>query len=370
MRQLKIFTGLLVLAFFAGTLFSPAKADTFYGTLVPMTTPVTLSASITELVIGTKTTLTYGGGDGTGNYRFNNAASSFCSVDINGVVSANYPGQCSFSVTRLASGKYIDTTSQSVSIMALPEPDKSVISTHEPDPTPTPRASRSATPSPSANPTSSPAPVIAASNNDSSKNTNTSPIRKISGVRAQLSESAGASGFNFSWKSESKAISYAITLTKENKKSNFESKVPNINIETLSPGTYTLEVRAIDSNGKISPPALSKFTIPEPKTVVMTGIIKIVKPEINTSLARTLNNFISQSTLGYPVEIVIEYPKNVKKSFAQARVASTLVAKYLKDRKPGTLVVTTLKAQSGNLDFMTIRGKGQKQRSTLQISRS
>lgn len=369
MRFLKLFAGLLGLTLVLGTLFSPAKADTFYGTLVPMTTAVTLSASVTELVIGTKTTLTYGGGDGTGGYRFNNAASAFCSVDSNGVVSANYPGQCSFTVTRLASGKYIDATSQSVLIMALPEPDKSIISTPEPDPTPTPRASRSATPTPTANPTSSPAPVVINSGSNAPRKSDLPLVKKISGVRAQLTETAGKSGFKFSWKKDNEAISYSITLVSQGKKINLESKDPSVDIQALPPGSYTIEVRGIDSNGKISIPALSKFDIPAPKTVTLTSVIGLAKPQITPSLKRSLDSFLSQATLGYPVEISIEYPKSAQKSLAQAKVASALIIKYLKDKKPGTDVVVTFKAQPGNVDFLTVRGKGQKQRSTLQISR-
>ncbi len=369
MRLLKVFTGFLGLLLVLGTLFSPAKADTFYGTLVPMSTAVTLSSSVTELVIGTKTTLTYGGGDGTGGYRFNNAASTFCSVDINGVVSANYPGQCSFTVTRLASGKYIDTTSQSVSIMALPEPDKSFISTPEPDPTPTPRASRSATPTPSANPTSSPAPARIEVGSSTPRKSDLPLVKKVTGVRAQLSESAAGSGFKFSWKNDSQAVSYSVTVVTEGRRINLESRDSSVNVPSLSPGSYTIEVRGIDSNGKISTPAVSKFVIPAPRAVTLTSVIGLTKPQITLSLKRSLDSFISQATLGYPVEVSIEYPKSVQKSLAQAKVVSALITKYLKDKKPGTVVTVSLKAQPGNVDFLTVRGKGQKQRPTLQISR-
>ncbi len=371
MRILKAGSALFVVALIFGSLNSPAKADTFYATLVPMTTAVTLTSSVTELTIGTKTTLTYGGGDGTGGYRFNNRASSFCSVDVNGVVSANYPGQCSFTVTRLASGKYIDTTSSAVSIMALPEPDKSIISTPEPDPTPTPRATRSATPTPTAAPISAPAPVVIRDVNEpSTTKVVTKPlVKKVSGVKAELKEKSEGSGFKFSWKPDVQAISYSVTLTSATEKKNFESKVPSIDVTKLLPGTYTMEVQAIDSMGKLSTPTVSKFVVPQPTTVRLTAMVALAKPEINAGLTKTLNNFILQTTLGYPVELVVEYPKGVRNSASQAKIASELVTKYLKDKKPGTQVTVTMKALDGSWDFATIRGSGKKQRSTLLISR-
>ena len=336
-----------------------------------MTTPVTLSASVTELTIGTTTSLTYGGGDGTGGYRFNNSTSSFCSVNSSGVVSANYPGQCTFSVTRLASGKYIDTTSPTVSIMALPEPDKSVISTPEPDPTPTPRASRSATPTPTANPVSAPAPVVIRENSDTpvTKIVTTPLMKKITGLKATLSQTIQSNGYKFTWSADKQAVSYAVTISTGNVKTNYESKVPNIDVKMLSPGNYTIEITAIDSKGKISSPTLNKFTVPSPTDVKLTAMLPLKNPVIDATTSKELGKFLSQSTSGFPIEIVIEYPKDVKGSVTQAKKATDLVTKYVKDKRPGIQAGISIKALVGSWNFVTIRGVAKKQRATLLISR-
>jgi hypothetical protein len=371
MPFLKPFIGVLALVIVVGNMLQPAKADTFYGTLVPMTTAVTLSASVTELTIGTTTSLTYGGGDGTGGYRFNNSSTGFCSVSANGVVSANYPGQCTFTVTRLASGKYIDTTSNSVSIMALPEPDKSVISTPEPDPTPTPRATRSATPTPTANPISTPAPVTI---RDSVNTPVSKPIviplaKKVTGLKAQLAQSPEGNAYKFLWDTDKQAISYSITVATDNVRTNYESKVSSIEIKSLQPGNYTIEISAIDAKGKLSNPSRNKFTIANPATSLLTTIIPLNKPSIRGKISLALDKFVSQATLGYPVNITVEYPKRSKNSLTQAKSIAELVSKYLKDNKPGMVVEVSIKGIIGEWNFVTVRGSAKKQRPTLLISR-
>lgn len=371
MRFLRPFIGALALVIVVGNLLQPAKADTFYGTLVPMTTAVTLSASVTELTIGTSTSLTYGGGDGTGGYRFNNSSTGFCSVSTNGIVSANYPGRCTFTVTRLASGKYIDTTSNSASIMALPEPDKSVISTPEPDPTPTPRATRSATPTPTANPISAPAPVIIRDsvNTPASKPLAIPLAKKITGLKAQLAQVPEGNAYKFIWNTDKQAVSYSITVATGNVRTNYESKVSSIEIKSLQTGNYTIEISAIDTKGKLSTPSRNKFTIAYPSTSLLTTIIPLNKPSISGKISVALDRFVSQATLGYPVNIAVEYPKGNKNSLIQAKSIADLVSKYLKDNKPGLVVEVSIKGIVGEWNFATVRGSAKKQRPTLLISR-
>jgi hypothetical protein len=194
-------------------------------------------------------------------------------------------------------------------------------------------------------------------------------VKKVTGLKASLIQSEQSNGFKFSWGADKQAILYSVTILTGTVRTNYETKAPTIDVKTLTPGSYTVEITAIDSKGKLSPPVRNKFVIAEPTTVKLTAMMGLSKPEVTSALAKSLDSFISKTTLGYPVEIVIEYPKSAKNSVAQARIASSVVTKYLKDKKPGTQVNATMKAIEGQWDFLTVQGMGKKQRSTLLISR-
>lgn len=345
---------------------TPSQADTFYGTLVPMSTPVTLSAADSSLLIGTTTQLTAGGGDGTGGYRFNNNSNGFCAVNSAGVVTANYPGNCSFTVTRLASGKYLDTTSNSVNITALPEPDKSVISTPSPEPTPsaTPRVIITATPTP----TSSPAPsqVMPRDNTSVVKAEPKATLANISALTAKLSSVGKDFTYKFEWNIDANAKSYSINLTGNSLKKNFSSTVNAIDIDSLQPGNYTFAIQAIDYNGKLSKPTSAAFTVPTPRTVRLITTSSLAKPVINETLSKKLDQFVEATTLGFPVSINIEYTKSKKNQSAVLKLRQ-IIEKYLKDKLVGSTVTVTILAVSDSGDLATLNGSGLALSKTLLI---
>jgi hypothetical protein len=352
-----------------------AQGDTFFGVLVPMPTQVTLSSSEVSLTIGTTTALAYGGGDGTGSYRFNNLASSFCSISLSGVVSANFPGSCRFTVTRSASGNYLESTSTALNITALPEPDKSVISTPSPDPTATPRAT--ATPTPTASPQSSPAAVVTkvlvspretTVNDTAVKAPVNVPLKKVSGINAVLAPAIGVSTYKFSWASNQAAVSYSINLVTPEGKKAFTSDTASINLDELKPGTYTLEIQAIDSKGKLSTPVLSKFSISAPKIVKLTAATSLVKPVINKELAALLDGFSLRTTPGTAMKLSIEYSKS-KSNDANAKKLLSAVEKYLADKRNGSPLKITLVPVKESGDIAVIRGLGEKKSATVLLRR-
>jgi len=352
-----------------------AKGDTYFGVLVPMSTPVTLSSNEVSLTIGTSTTLAYSGGDGTGDYRLNNLSNGFCSITVTGVVTANFPGNCSFSVTRLASGKYLDATSPTISITALPEPDKSVISTPSPDPTATP------SPTPTATPTATPrpSPTAALTNslkperekiiNDSTIKTPANvTLRKVTGVKAALAPSIGLSTYKFSWASNSAALSYSINLVTPQGKRAYTTETASINLEELNPGAYTLEIQAIDGKGKLSTPLLSKFSIPSPKVVKLAAATSLKNPAISKSLSVSLDRFILQTTPGTTMTLLIEYTKS-KSNDVNAKKLSSIIEKYIKGKREGIPLKITFSLVEENGDVAAIKGLGEKRSPTLLIRR-
>lgn len=352
-----------------------AQGDTFYGVLVPMPTPVTLTSTEASLTIGTTTTLTSSGGDGTGSYRFNNLASSFCSISLSGVVSANFPGSCRFTVTRSATGNYLESTSTALNITALPEPDKSVISTPLPDPTATPRAT--ATPTPTASPQSSPAAVVArvlispretTANDTTVKVPASVPLKKVSGINAVLVPAIGVSTYKFSWASNQAAVSYSINLVTPEGKKAFTSDTASINLEKLDPGAYTLEIQAIDSKGKLSTPVLSKFSISVPKVVKLTAATSLVKPDINKELAASLDGFILRATPGTAMKLSIEYSKS-KSNDSNVKKLLSAVEKYLADKRNNSPLKITLIPIKESSDIAVIRGLGEKKSATVLLRR-
>lgn len=350
-----------------------AQGDTFYGVLVPMPTPVTLSTSDASLTIGTTTTLTYGGGDGTGSYRFTNLSSDFCSISPSGVVTANFPGSCRFTVTRSATGNYLESTSSALNITALPEPDKSVISTPSPDPTPTARA----TATPTATPQSSPAatatrvlisPRETAENDTSVKAPVIAPLKKVSGIKAVLAPAIGNSTYKFSWENNQAAVSYSINLVTPQEKKAFTSDTASINLDELKPGTYTLEIQAIDSKGKLSTPVLSKFLISTPKIVKLTAATSLEKPEINKDLAASLDGFSLRTTPGTAMKLSIEYSKS-KRNDSNVKKLSSAVEKYLADRRNSSALKVVLIPVKNSGDIAIIRGLGEKKSATVLVRR-
>lgn len=361
---------------------SQAKGDTFYGVLVPMPTPVTLTSTVATLTIGTTTTLTSGGGDGTGGYRFNNLSNSFCSITAAGVVTANFPGSCSFTVTRLASGKYLDTTSSALNITALPEPDKSVISVPVPDPTPTAEARATPTPTATATPQSSPAPtatkkaaplrdavVIDSSGNEMTMNAPVSvPLKKVAGINAALTPAVGVSTYKFSWALNPAAISYSINLITPEGKKALTSNTTSISINELGVGDYSIEIQAIDAKGKLSTPVVSKFAISAPRSVKLVAPISLTKSVIDKVLAAALDKFSLQTTLGTAMNLTIEYSKS-KRNDSNVLKLSSAIEKYLADKREGSPIKITLSPVKNAGDIAVIRGVGEKKSPTLLLHR-
>ncbi len=352
-----------------GFLATQAKADTFYGVLVPMTTPVTLTSSETSLIIGTSTTLTYGGGDGTGGYRFNNTSNGFCSISSIGVVTANFPGACSFSVTRLASGKYLDTTSQVLNITSLPEPDKSVISTPSPDPTPTQSPRPTPTPSASA-PQPSPAPVVVREQNSDTqvKAPVVVPLKKVSSVKAGLVFTAGKPSYKFTWGANPSAISYSINIVTPDGKKSFTTKTTDLNLDNLVSGSYSIEIQAIDATGKLSTPSRSSFKVPAPKPVKLITTTSLSKPVISAALAASLDKFALQTTPGTPLAVTIEYSKSTSND-RSVKIFTDLIKKYLAEKREGSEITVGLTSVKGNGSLAIVKGLGEKKSASLTLRR-
>ena len=331
-----------------------------------MTTPVTLSAADSSLTIGTTTQLTAGGGDGTGGYRYNNNSGSFCSVNSSGVVTANYPGSCSFTVTRLATGKYLDTTSNAVAITALPEPDKSVVSTPSPEPTvsATPRVIVTATPTPS----SSPAPVLSRPNSDgnSTKSEPKPTFSRINSLSGTLKNSSKDLGYKIEWNVDSNAKSYSINLLGPSIKKSYSSTTSSVDIDSLVPGNYTMEVQAIDSNGKLSKPTTLSFVVPTPKRIQLRTSASLSRPILNEKFLDSLDGFVNSTTRGMPVSVTIEYTKSKKNQAAVLKLKS-LVEKYLKDKLVGSTVTISLVTVPDAGNLANIRGTGAKVSGSLLI---
>lgn len=355
-----------VLAAFA---ISPSQADTFYGTLVPMSTPVTLSTADVSLVIGTTTQLTPGGGDGTGGFRYNNNSNSFCSVTSSGVVTANYPGNCSFTVTRLASGKYLDTTSNAVSITALPEPDKSVISTPSPDPTPsaTPRVIVTAVPTPSSTPSAT--QMIPRDNSPATKAEPKPILANITALSGTLVAAGKDLTYKFGWNLDANAKSYSINLTGASQKTSFTSPTNSIEVGSLNPGSYTMAIQAIDAAGKLSKPSTLTFVIPAPKIIKLITTTSLSKPIIDSTLTKTLDRFVSSTTVGLPVILKIEYTKTKKNQIAVMKLRQ-LVEKYLKDKLVGSAVTVSMATVPDSSDLATLTGTGSAVSKTLLIRKN
>jgi hypothetical protein len=352
-----------------GFLATQAKADTFYGVLVPMPTPVTLTSSETSLIIGTSTTLTYGGGDGTGGYRFNNSSNGFCSISSIGVVTANFPGACSFSVTRLASGKYLDTTSQVLNITSLPEPDKSVISTPSPDPTPTQSPRPTPTPTASA-PQPSPAPVVVREQNSDTqiKAPVVVPLKKVSSVKAGLVFTAGKPSYKFTWGANPSAISYSINIVTPDGKKSFTTKTTDLNLDNLISGSYSIEIQAIDATGKLSTPSRSSFKVPAPKPVKLITTTSLSKPVISAALAASLDKFALQTTPGTPFAVTIEYSKSTSND-RSVKIFTDLIKKYLAEKREGSEITVGLTPVKGNGSLAIIKGLGEKKSASLTLRR-
>ena len=368
-----ILAGTAITIAIGGFWATQAEADTFYGVLVPMTTPVTLSASESSLTIGTTLALTYGGGDGTGGYRFNNNSNGFCSISTTGVVTANFPGTCSFTVTRLATGKYLDTTSSALTLTALPEPDKSVISTPSPDPTPTqtPRATPSPTSTATSTPQVSPSPAatrIRTTTETVVKQPVQPPLKKISGLKASLASAGDTTTYKFTWGSDRAAISYSINMVTPEGKKNLSSATASVNLENLTPGTYSIEIQGIDATGKLSTPVLSKFTVPVPKVVKLTVSASLAKPSISSALSSSLDRFALQTTPGTAIAVAIEYSKS-KANDANVKKLADLVKQYLAAKREGSKVSVTLTPVKESGSIAIIRGLGQRQSPTLLLRR-
>lgn len=346
---------------------APTKADTFYGVLVPMSTPVTLTATVSSLTIGTTTTLTAGGGDGTGGFRYNNNSNGFCSINNSGVVTASYPGSCAFTVTRLASGKYLDTTSSSVTLTALPEPDKSVISTPSPEPSPTqtPRVIPSPTPTPTA--------TRSASEMGSGAIASSSAVvyrfKAITSVNARLNEMGKGNSYKFTWTPDPNISSYAINFLSKNDKRSFVNSTNEISVDSPMVGSYDMNIQGINSAGKLSQISSFSFAVNAPKSVKVLASTPISSRSLSPALQKSLNYFLSRTSKGMPLKFTIEY-KKIGSNLQGATTMRNIVTKYLKDTQPSSDIEVLLKNTGTNSGLAVIRGEGKRLENVLRIEKN
>lgn len=337
------------------------QADTFFGTLVPMTTPVVLTSPVTSLQIGLNTTLTASGGDGTGGYRFNNLSDGFCGITSLGVVNAIFPGRCSFTVTRVATGKYLDTTSNTVVITTVPEPDKSVISSPEPEITPTPTP----TPTTSATPTAIPRVSQNNSANTNNLDLDSNPklmpsvtLRKPIGFQIKYGVENSKPGYILTWKTDSAAKAYSIYLNSDEEKFNLSVTSAAAFVPSVKKSTYKIEARSIDSKGQLSPIFTGSFSIPDPKPVYLRMIVDSKLISLSNSTKKSLENFAKSISISTPVKISVEYQRSDKNSRSETLATTKVMAKYLEDLIPGLRVTPNLILVSGKSSNIEIIGTG------------
>jgi hypothetical protein len=269
----------------------------------------------------------------------------------------------------LASGKYLDTTSQVLNITSLPEPDKSVISTPSPDPTPT--QSPRPTPSPTTSaPQASPAPVVVRNQNSDTqiKAPVVVPLKKVSSVKAGLVFTAGKPSYKFTWGANPSAISYSINIVTPDGKKSFTTKTTDLNLDNLVSGSYSIEIQAIDATGKLSTPSRSSFKVPAPKPVKLITTTSLSKPVISAALAASLDKFALQTTPGTPLAVTIEYSKS-KSNDRNINILTDLVKKYLAGKREGSEITVGLSSVKGNGSLAIIKGLGEKKSASLTLRR-
>jgi hypothetical protein len=234
-----------------------------------------------------------------------------------------------------------------------------------------------ATPSPTATPRPSPTAALTNSfkpdrektiNDTTMKTPGNVTLRKVTGVKAALAPSIGLSTYKFSWAPNSVALSYSINLVTPQGKKSFTTETTSINLEELSPGAYTLEIQAIDGNGKLSTPVLSKFSIPTPRIVKLTAATSLRNPVIDKSLSASLDRFIFQTTPGTAMKLLIEYSKS-KSNDANVKKLSSMIEKYIAGKREGSPLKITLSPLEESRDVATIKGLGEKRSPTLLIRR-
>jgi predicted phage tail protein len=241
-----------------------------------------------------------------------------------------------------------------------------VISTPSPDPTPsaTPRVIVTATPSPSSTPA---APQIAPRDNLPATKAEPKPtLANITGLSGTLVTTGKDLTYKFGWKIDLNARSYSINVSGASTKKSLTSSTNSIEIGALTPGNYTMVVQAIDGSGKLSKPTSLSFLIPAPKIVKFITTTSLSKPIIDSTLTKSLERFVSSTTLGFPVNLNIEYTKSRKNQIAVVKLQQ-LVEKYLKDNLVGSAVAVSLIPVSDSSDLATLSGTGSAISKTLLI---
>jgi predicted phage tail protein len=191
-------------------------------------------------------------------------------------------------------------------------------------------------------------------------------LANISALSGTLSAAGKDFSYKFGWNIDANAKSYSINLTGTALKKNFTSTVNSIEISTLEPGNYSMVIQAIDASGKLSKPTTLSFTIPAPKPVKLITTASLSKPVIDATLAKTLDRFVTATTLGLPVSLNIEYTKSKKNQLAVTKLKQ-LVEKYLKDKLVGSTVTVSLVTVSDSSDLATLKGVGSNVSKTLLI---
>jgi predicted phage tail protein len=196
----------------------------------------------------------------------------------------------------------------------------------------------------------------------------TIPLKKVSSVKAALTPSAGGSTYKFTWAANPAAVSYSINIVTPEGKKTLTSQTPTINLENLIPGSYSIEIQAIDIKGKLSTPALSKFALPAPKVVKLTTTATLSKPVVSATLAATLDRFSLQTTPGRSMKLVIEYSKSKSNDLNVKKLADA-VKKYLAVKREDSPVVITLSLVKDSGALAVIKGVGEKESPSLLLRR-
>jgi hypothetical protein len=98
-------------------LFSPSASGAFFfGVLAPQTSAVTITLSATTIRVDQSATASAAGGSGEGAYSFATTTPAKCLINGSGAITPIAIGTCTVSATRLASGTFLQRTSDPASL--------------------------------------------------------------------------------------------------------------------------------------------------------------------------------------------------------------------------------------------------------------